>query len=124
MIVSSYSSWIVRGVIALSAIATISLSSSAPADAQFCESLLGPFQAGLSDREIARGANLPVSTVRNCRRDLQRPIQLGPDGFPPVNGAGPPPVGAAGRAPGKAAGPPPVGAAGAPPVGRQIQRVP
>lgn len=95
-----------------------------PVAAQFCESLLGPFQQGYSDRQIARLADLPVHTVRNCRRDLQRPIHVGPDGFPPVNAAGPPPRGAAGPAPRNPAGPPPVGAPGGAPVGRQIQRVP
>ena len=96
----------------------------APATAQFCESLLGPMQQGLSDREIAGLADLPVHVVRNCRRDLQRPIHIGPEGSPPVNAAGAPPRGAAGPAPRNPAGPPPVGAAGAPPVGRDIQRVP
>jgi hypothetical protein len=106
------------------AVALIAVFLAPPAEAQFCESLLGPFQQGYSDREIARLADLPVNTVRNCRRDLQRPIQVGPEGFPPVNGAGAPPRGAAGPAPRNPAGPPPVGAPGGAPVGRQIQRVP
>jgi hypothetical protein len=100
------------------------LFSAAPAAAQFCESLLGPMQQGLSDREIASLSDLPLHVVRNCRRDLQRPIHIGPEGSSPLNAAGGPPRGAAGPAPRNPAGPPPVGAAGAPPVGRDIQRVP
>jgi hypothetical protein len=109
----------VRIAVAIGVLAVV-----APARGQFCESLLGPMQQGLSDREIARLADLPVSTVRNCRRDLQQPIRLGPDGFPPINAPGGPPVGAAGQAPRNPAGPPPVGAPGGPAVGRQMQRVP
>jgi hypothetical protein len=86
--------------------------------------LLAPMQQGLSDREISRLADLPVNVVRNCRRDLQRPIRVGPDGYPPLNAPGAPPLGAAGPAPRNPAGPPPGGAAGPPPVGRDIQRVP
>lgn len=104
--------------------AVVLSASGKPAAAQFCESLLGPMQQGLSDRQISRLADLPVYVVRNCRRDLQRPIRIGPDGSPPVNSAGPPPLGAAGSAPSNPAGAPPFGAAGAPPVGREIQRVP
>ena len=105
-------------------VAAIVVLQAAPARAQFCESLLGPLQQGYSDREISRLADVPIHTVRNCRRDLQRPIQVGPDGFPPINGAGSPPLGAAGPAPRNPAGPPPVGAPGGAPVGRSIQRVP
>lgn len=100
------------------------LVTSSPARAQFCESLLGPMQQGLSDREIARLADVPVHVVRNCRRDLQQPIRIGPEGYPPVGGAGSPPRGAAGPAPRNPAGPPPGGAPGVPPVGREIQRLP
>lgn len=109
---------------AASLIGMLTLVPATPVAGQFCESLLGPFQQGYSDREIARLADLPLHTVRNCRRDLQKPIQVGPEGYPPVNSAGPPPRGAAGPAPRNPAGPPPVGAPGGAPVGRQIQRVP
>jgi hypothetical protein len=113
-----------QALVGFAAFAAVLLISANPAAAQYCESLLGPMQRGLSDREIARAADLPLHVVRNCRRDLQRPIRVGPDGSPPVGSAGPPPVGAAGPAPFGSAGPPPGGAAGAPPVGREIQRVP
>jgi hypothetical protein len=119
-----------------------------PAHAQGCSSLLGLFQQGGKDADIARATGLRVSDVAACRRQLSRPIIVGPEGPPPVDAAGPPPrraagpppvgaagppprgaagpppFGAAGPPPGGAAGPPPGGAAGPPPVGREVKRIP
>ena len=94
------------------------------AQAQDCPSLLGLFQQGRSDVEIARRMGLTTNDVAFCRSQLQRPIVVGPEGAPPVGAVGPVPRGAAGPAPRGAAGPPPLGAAGAPPVGREVKRLP
>jgi hypothetical protein len=100
------------------------LAAAAAASAQECTSLLPLFQAGRSDEEIAHGTGWNINDVHWCRRDLSRPIEVGPAGVPPARAAGPPPVKAAGPPPVGAAGPPPVGAAGPPPVGRTIKRLP
>ncbi len=105
-----------------------------------CMSLLGLFQQGGSDEEIAAYTNLPLAVVRSCREELSRPLPAGPAGVPPMNAVGappagaagkppfgavgPPPAGAAGKPPLGAAGPPPHGAAGPPPVGGSLQRLP
>ncbi len=100
------------------------LSAAAVASAQDCTSLLPLFQRGGSDEEIAHGTGLNINDVRWCRRELSRPIEVGPAGVPPAGAAGPPPAKAAGQPPMGAAGPPPMGAAGAPPGGRTIKRLP
>jgi len=94
------------------------------ARAQECTTLLSLFQQGLSNVEIARSTGWTSNNVAACRRELQRPIIVGPEGPPPVGAAGPAPRNAAGPPPRGAAGPPPVGAAGAPPVGREVKRLP
>ncbi len=86
--------------------------------------MLGLFQQGLSTNEIARDTGLTHSQVDACRRQLQQPIFVGPEGAPPQGAAGPAPRNAAGPPPVGAPGPPPVGAAGPPPVGRVIKRLP
>jgi hypothetical protein len=97
---------------------------SGTAGAQDCTAFLNLFQQGLSDRQIAQATGLRTNDVAACRRQLQRPIVVGPEGPPPVGAAGPAPRRAAGPPPVGAAGPPPVGAAGAPPAGREIKRLP
>ena len=94
------------------------------ARAQECTALLSLFQQGLSDVEIARSTGWTPNNVAACRRSLQRPIVVGPEGAPPVGAAGPAPRGAVGPPPVRAAGPPPVGAAGPPPVGHEVKRLP
>lgn len=94
------------------------------ARAQECTTLLGLFQQGLSNVEIARATGWPSNNVASCRSALQRPIIVGPAGAPPVGAAGPAPRNAAGPPPVGAAGPPPVGAAGPPPVGHEVRRLP
>lgn len=89
-----------------------------------CVHLMPLFQRGLSDAEIAAGAQLPLAVVQACRNELSRPLPAGPAGAPPMGAAGPPPAGAAGKPPGGAAGPPPMGAPGPPPVGSDIRRLP
>jgi len=93
-----------------------SLALAGAARAQECTTLLSLFQQGLGNVEIARRTGWTTNNVAACRRELQRPIVVGP--------AGAPPVGAAGPAPGNAAGPPPVRAAGPPPVGHEVRRLP
>jgi len=115
-------SWQVLIVAAV--VATMSIAWAATARAQDCTSLLSLFQQGLSDADIARATGLPTNSVASCRRDLQRPIVVGPAGPPPLGAAGPPPVGAAGPPPVGAAGRPPLGAAGPPPVSREVKRLP
>jgi len=94
------------------------------ARAQECTTLLSLFQQGLSNAEIARSTGWTTNNVAACRRQLQRPIIVGPQGPPPVGAAGPAPQNAAGPPPRGAAGPPPIGAAGPPPVGREVKRLP
>jgi hypothetical protein len=94
------------------------------APAQECTTLLSLFQQGLSNVEIARSTGWTTNNVAACRRELQRPIIVGPAGAPPVGAAGPAPRNAAGPPPVGAAGPPPVGAAGPPPVGHEVRRLP
>jgi len=112
----------------------------APVAAQECVALLPLFQQGRGDAEIAAITGLSTNSVGACRRELSRPLGVGPAGAPPaaavgpppVNAPGRPPIGAAGVPPARAAGAPPVGAAGAPPagaagappVGRDIKRLP
>lgn len=88
-----------------------------------CMTLLPLFQQGGGAAEIAQLTGLPFAQVESCRRELSRPIVIGPDGAPPVGAAGPPPVGAAGPPPVGAMGRPPVGAAGPPPVGHVVRRL-
>lgn len=94
------------------------------APAQDCGWLLGLFQQGLSTEDIARNAGLTPNQVDACRRQLQQPIFVGPEGAPPQGAVGPAPRNAAGPPPVGAAGKPPVGAVGPPPVGREIKRLP
>jgi len=89
-----------------------------------CSSLLGLFQAGRSNVEIARMTGLPSTQVQDCRRELSQPVFVGPEGAPPVGAVGPAPRKAAGPPPLGAAGPPPVGAAGPAPRGRDVKRLP
>ncbi|GIW45991.1 MAG: hypothetical protein KatS3mg077_3273 [Candidatus Binatia bacterium] len=95
-----------------------------PAHANDCMVLLPLFQRGLSDADIAAETQLPFAVVESCRRELSRPLPVGPAGAPPMGAPGAPPAGAAGRPPMGAAGQPPMGAAGPPPVGRDVQRLP
>lgn len=95
-----------------------------PATAIECTLLLGLFQQGASDAEIASVTGASLSVVNECRRELRRPVFVGPTGLPPVGAAGAPPAGAAGPPPVGAAGRPPAGAAGPPPVGRELRRLP
>jgi len=94
------------------------------ARAQDCVSLLDLFQQGRSVVEISRLTGLTTTDVADCRRELSRPIHVGPAGPPPLGAAGPAPRGAAGRPPIGAAGAPPIGAAGPPPIGRDVRRLP
>jgi hypothetical protein len=94
------------------------------ARAEECTTLLSLFQQGLSNVEIARSTGWTTNNVAACRRELQQPIIVGPQGPPPVGAAGPAPRSAAGPPPRGAAGPPPVGAAGPPPVGHEVKRLP
>ncbi|HVO26182.1 MAG TPA: hypothetical protein VMW56_21410 [Candidatus Margulisiibacteriota bacterium] len=103
---------------------TVSVAVGGRASGLDCTAFLSLFQQGLSDKQIARQTGLTTNDVAACRRQLQQPIVVGPQGPPPVGAAGPAPRGAAGPPPVGAAGPPPVGAAGAPPVGREIKRLP
>jgi hypothetical protein len=89
-----------------------------------CVALLPLFQRGGSDAQVAEATGLPFAAVSSCRRELSRPVYVGPAGAPPMGAAGPPPMGAAGRPPMGAAGAPPMGAAGPPPVGRDVKRLP
>ena len=102
----------------------VSVTSVGVARAQECTTLLSLFQQGLNDVEIARSTGWTSNNVAACRRQLQRPIIVGPQGAPPVGAAGPAPRNAAGPPPVGAAGPPPVGAAGPPPVGHEVKRLP
>jgi len=104
--------------------AAIVLWCAVPACAQDCGWLLGLFQQGLSTQEIAQGTGLTTVQVESCRRQLQQPIFVGPEGAPPHGAVGPAPRNPAGPPPGGAAGPPPAGAAGPPPVGHKIKRLP
>lgn len=122
------------------AVLSASVVSAGAVHAQSCTALLGLFQQGRSNVQIARATGLTTTDVAGCRRELQRPIFFGPAGPPPLNAAGPsprnpagppplhaagpPPLGAAGPPPLGAAGPPPLGAAGPPPVGREVRRLP
>ncbi len=98
---------------------TVSVGLGGLASAQDCTAFVSLFQQGLSDQQIAGATGLTTNDVAACRRQLQPPVMVGPQGPPPMGAAGPPPFGAA--------GPPPVGAAGRPPVGaagREGKRVP
>lgn len=106
------------------AVVTAGLFCAVPARGQDCGFLLGLFQQGLSTTEIARGTGLGTNEVEACRRELRRPIFVGPQGPPPLNAAGPPPKNAPGPPPLGAAGRPPLGAAGPPPVGHDVRRLP
>jgi len=116
------SSWML--VLVFGVILAPSVGLSGMASAQDCTAFLNLFQQGLSDQQIAGATGLTTNDVAACRRQLQRPIVVGPQGPPPVGAAGPAPRRAAGPPPVGAAGPPPVGAAGPPPVGREIKRLP
>jgi hypothetical protein len=94
------------------------------ASAQDCTTLLSLFQQGRRSTEIARMTGLTTTEVESCRRQLRRPIFVGPAGVPPVNAAGPPPRNPAGPPPRNPAGPPPRNPAGPPPVGHEVQRLP
>lgn len=87
-----------------------------PVAAQSCRRLLGAFQAGLSDAEIADRSGWSVGAVAGCRRQLSRttvvPRMGNPVGPPPHGAVGPPPSGAVGPPPSGAVGPPPAGALG------------
>jgi hypothetical protein len=113
-----------RVLIVASVVGVLTVAWTAGARAQNCTSLLSLFQQGLSDADIAQAAGWHTNSVAACRRDLQRPIVVGPSGAPPVGAAGPAPGNAAGPPPRGAAGPPPIGAAGPPPVGREVKRLP
>ena len=91
---------------------------------QDCTAFLSLFQQGLTDAQVAGAAGITTNDAAACRRQLQRPIVVGPQGPPPVGAAGPAPRNAAGPPPRGAAGPPPIGAAGPPPVGREVKRLP
>jgi hypothetical protein len=106
----------------VSLIVNVGLAATVPA--QDCTAFVNLFQQGLSDRQIAGATGLTINDVAACRRQLQHPIVVGPQGPPPIGAAGPPPLGAAGPPPLGAAGPPPAGAAGAPRVGIEGKRVP
>ena len=112
-----------RGLVAAGALAAM-FGFAATAEAQDCTTLLSAFQQGLSAAQIARMTGLTTNDVERCRRQLSRPIFVGPAGAPPVNAAGPPPRNPAGPPPLGAAGPPPVNAAGPPPVGHEVKRLP
>src|SRR5574337_1069128 len=79
-----------------------------PVRGQDCGWLLGLFQQGLSTGEIARDTGLTGNQVEACRRQLQQPIFVGPEGAPPQG----------------AVGPAPRNAAGPPPVGHEVKRLP
>jgi hypothetical protein len=113
-----------RLVLAFGVTLTVSVGLAGTARAQECTAFLNLFQQGLSDRQIAGATGLTTNDVAACRRQLQRPIVVGPEGPPPVGAAGSAPRRAAGPPPVGAAGPPPVGAAGPPPVGREVKRLP
>ena len=106
------------------AVAIFELFCAFPARAQDCALLLDLFQQGFSTTEIARNTGLTVNQAEACRRELSRPIFIGPPGPPPLNAPGPPPRNAPGPPPLGAAGPPPLGAAGPPPVGWDVKRLP
>jgi hypothetical protein len=115
------SSW---RLVAFGVTLTVSVGLAGAARAQDCTAFLNLFQQGLSDRQIAGATGLTTNAVAACRRQLQQPIVVGPQGPPPVGAAGPAPRRAAGPPPVGAAGPPPVGAAGPAPVGREVKRLP
>ncbi|HYD50409.1 MAG TPA: hypothetical protein VEB21_18785, partial [Terriglobales bacterium] len=71
-----------------------------------CMALLDPLRAGYSNGEIAYYWGVAEAEVDHCRRELSRPIVVGP--------AGPPPKGAVGPPAWRPAGPPALGAAGPP----------
>ncbi len=106
------------------AMVLITVIAASEAYATDCMVLLGAFQQGRSNVEIGRMSGLTATEVQDCRRELSRPIFVGPDGAPPVGAAGPAPRNAAGPPPIGAAGAPPSGAAGPPPVGREVKRLP
>lgn len=107
----------------LLASAALLLTLIAPAAGQSCVDLLEPMRAGLSDRQIARIMGLSMAEVGFCRRELQRPMRIGPAGPSPQGAAGPPPFGAVGPPPFGAMGPPPFGAAGPSPAGTTLRRL-
>src|SRR5215475_7667027 len=111
-------------IVAFGVTLTVSVGLGGMASAQDCTAFLNLFQQGLTDRQIAAATGLTSNDAAACRRQLQQPIVVGPQGPPPVGAAGPPPRRAAGPPPVGAAGPPPVGAAGPPPVGREVKRLP
>jgi hypothetical protein len=94
------------------------------AHGQDCGPLLSLFQQGRNTTEISRITGMPRNQVEGCRRELSKPIFVGPEGSPPLGAVGPAPKRAAGPPPVGAAGPPPLGAAGPPPLGRKVKRLP
>ncbi len=111
---------------ALLAAAVVGSGVATMARAESCALLLGAFQQGASDEEIAQATGFAVNDVSGCRRELSRPIFVGPSGVPPVGAAGVPPRGSAIGPPpsGSAVGPPPIGGPGPAPVGREVRRLP
>jgi hypothetical protein len=116
--------WTLGGALVWGVITAAVLSCAAPAPAQDCTPLLGLFQQGRNTTEISRMTGLNRNQVESCRKELSKPIYVGPAGAVPLGAVGPGPRNAAGPPPVGAAGPPPVGAAGAPPVGREVKRLP
>lgn len=119
---TKFGSWLLP--LSAAAVLMMGVAWAGAARAQDCTTLLSMFQQGRSDGAIAQVTGLTRNDVARCRRELQRPIVVGPEGPPPVGAAGPAPRNPAGPPPRGAAGPPPVGAAGPPPVGREIKRLP
>ena len=121
-----------RRRVLVGAMLVATLGAAGTARAQDCMSILPLLQQGRGAVEIGKITGMTATEVEACRRELSRPIHVGPEGVPPRGAvgpppnraAGPPPVGAAGPPPLGAAGPPPVGAAGPPPVGRDVKRLP
>ncbi len=116
--------WLHRSLLPAAAMGALICAPAPAAHGTDCGSLLSLFQEGRSTVEIARMTGLTSTEVGDCRRELSRPIFVGPEGVPPYGAAGPPPRNAAGPPPGGAAGPPPVGPAGPPPKGREVKRLP
>ena len=112
-------SWVFPGLLTVTLLAMSSV-----AHGQDCVPLLSLFQQGRSTTEISKVTGFTRNQVEGCRRELTKPIFVGPDGSPPLGAVGPAPKRAAGPPPVGAAGPPPLGAAGPPPVGREVKRLP
>ncbi len=100
------------------------LFTSAPSYGQYCYLLIDPLRAGLSNRDIAQRSGLTEADVAFCRRELSRPVLVGPPGMSPHEAIGVPPSGAVGPPPHGAIGPPPFGAMGPPPSSREVKRLP